>query len=228
MIAHDLTLPERASGAGTGESSSLFYLSWSLCIASLPTLSVAPSATCKLFREPVAFGVQSARASQQDAAMATATAEVAAVADDEELAGHERLVGKRLYDEEDGIAAQITAIHTACSRGHKFEEIRATCVRLDANKEVPECAITATGRVSRVSRLTRCLTHVPRLTPHLCLVFFRLCFRLPTLTPAPPDTGQNMLQCVRQESRRRLWHQLNGPEYHISANRRADRGVCTA
>ena len=150
--------------------------------------------------------------------MATATAEVAAVADDEELAGYERLVGKRLYDEEGGIAAEIVAIHTAPSRGQKHEDIRATCLRLDSNRRLPECAITATGRVSRVSRLTRCLTHVPRLTPHLCLVFFRLCFRLPTLTPAPPDTGQNMLQCVRQGSRRRLWHQLNGPEYHISAN----------
>ena len=62
--------------------------------------------------------------------MATATAEVAAVADDEELAGYERLVGKRLYDEEDGIAAQIVAVHTASSRGQKHEEIRATCVRL--------------------------------------------------------------------------------------------------
>ena len=165
MIAHDLTLPERASGAGTGESSSLFYLSWSLCIISLLTLSVAPSVTCKLFREPIAFGVQSARASQQDAAMATATAEVAAVADDEELAVHERLVGKRLYDEPDGIAAQVTAIHTACSRGHKFEEIRATCVRLDANKEVPECAITATGKVSqaaqRFTQLFCTLTLIP-------------------------------------------------------------------
>ena len=157
--------------------------------------------------------------------MATATAEVAAVADDEELAGYERLMGKRLYDEEGGIAAEIVAIHTASSRGQKHEDIRATCVRLDSNRRLPECAITATGRVSRVSRLTRCLTHVPRLTPHLCLVFFRLCFRLPTLTPAPPDTGQNMLQCVRQESRRGLRHQLNGPEYHVPAHRGAYRGI---
>ena len=82
------------------------------------------------------------------AAMAAATAEVAAVADDEELAGHEWLVGKRLYDGDDSTCAQIVSIDTAFSRGHKFEEVRATCVELDGNMNVPECAITATGKVS--------------------------------------------------------------------------------
>lgn len=51
MIRRDATLPERANSAGT--------------------------ATCKLFRDPIAFGTQSARASQQDAAIATTTAKVA-------------------------------------------------------------------------------------------------------------------------------------------------------
>ena len=82
--------------------------------------------------------------------MAAATAEVAEVADDEELAGHVWLVGKRLYDAEDGIAAEIVAIHTASSRGQKHEEIRATCVRLDSNHRLPECAITATRKVSHI------------------------------------------------------------------------------
>ena len=84
------------------------------------------------------------------AAMAAATAEVAAVADDEELAGHEWLVGKRLYDSDDSICAQIVSIDTASSRGQKHEEIRATCVRLDSNHRLPECAITATGKVSHI------------------------------------------------------------------------------
>ena len=84
--------------------------------------------------------------------MATATAEVAAVADDEELAGHEWRVGKRLYDGDDSICAQIVSIDTASSRGHRYEEIRATCVRLDGNKKVPECAITATGKVSQAAQ----------------------------------------------------------------------------
>ena len=69
--------------------------------------------------------------------MATATAEVAAVADDEELAGYGRLVGKRLCDEEDGIAAEIVAIHTAPSRGQEHEKIRATCVKLDSDRNRP-------------------------------------------------------------------------------------------
>ena len=100
------------------------------------------------------------------AAMAAATAEVAAVADDEELAGHEWLVGKRLYDGDDSICAQIVSIDTASSRGHKFEEIRATCVRLDSEMNVPECAITATGKVSQAQRFTQLfctLTLIPLL-----------------------------------------------------------------
>ena len=146
-----------------------------------------------MFREPIAFGVQSARASQQDAAMATATAEVAAVADDEELAGYERLVGKRLYDEEDGIAAQIVAVHTAFSRGQKHEEIRATCVRLDANKEVPECAITATGRVSRVSLAVSPTSHVSRLTCALYFsVYVSVCPPSPLLLPIQVKTCCNV------------------------------------
>ena len=100
------------------------------------------------------------------AAMAAATAEVAAVADDEELAGHEWLVGKRLYDGDDSICAQIVSIDTASSRGNKFEEIRATCVRLDSGLNVPECAITATGKVSQAQRFTQLfctLTLIPLL-----------------------------------------------------------------
>ena len=107
-----------------------------------------------MFRAPIAFGIQSARASQQDAAMAAATAGVAAVADDAELAGHGWLVGKRLYDGDDGVCAEIVSIDTASSRGHKYEEIRATCVRLGGNKEVPGCAITATGKVGHTQHLT--------------------------------------------------------------------------
>ena len=100
------------------------------------------------------------------AAMAAAAAEVAAVADDEELAGHEWLVGKRLYDGDDSICAQIVSIDTASSRSHKFEEIRATCVRLDSERNVPECAITATGKVSHAQRFTQLfctLTLIPLL-----------------------------------------------------------------
>ena len=70
------------------------------------------------------------------------------VADDEELASYAGLVGRRLYDADDGVCAQIVSIDTAPSRGHKFEEVRATCVELDGNMNVPECAITATGKVS--------------------------------------------------------------------------------
>ena len=89
-----------------------------------------------------------------------------AVADDEELAGHEWLVGKRLYDGDDSICAQIVSIDTASSRGHKFEEIRATCVRLDSEMNVPKCAITATGKVSQAQRFTQLfctLTLIPLL-----------------------------------------------------------------
>jgi hypothetical protein len=99
-------------------------------------------------------------------AMAAATAEVAAVADDEELAGHEWLVGKRLYDSDDSICAQIVSIDTASSRGQKHEEIRATCVRLDSNHRLPECAITATGKVSQAQHFTQLfctLTLIPLL-----------------------------------------------------------------
>ena len=54
----------------------------------------------------------------------------------------------------------------ASSRGHKFEEIRAKCVELDGNMNVPECAITATGKVSHAQRLTQLfctLTLIPLL-----------------------------------------------------------------
>ena len=87
--------------------------------------------------------------------MAMATAEVAAVADDEELASYEGIVGRRLYDAEDGIAAQIVSIDTASSRGQKFEQIMATCVKLGSDRNMPECAITATGKVSHAQRLTQ-------------------------------------------------------------------------
>ena len=107
-----------------------------------------------MFRDPIAFCLQSERAKQQDAAIAAATAEVADVADDEELASYAGLVGKRLYDEDDDVAAEIVSIDTASSRGHKYEEIRATCVRLGGNKEVPGCAITATGKVGHTQHLT--------------------------------------------------------------------------
>ena len=110
--------------------------------------------------------MQSARASQQDAAIATATAEVAEVADDEELASYAGLVGRRLYDADDGVCAEIVSIDTARSRGHKFEEVRATCVELDGNMNVPECAITATGKVSHAQRFTQLfctLTLIPLL-----------------------------------------------------------------
>ena len=88
--------------------------------------------------------------------MATATAVVAEVADDEELAGYAGLVGKRLYDEDDGVTAQIVSIDTASSRGQEHEEIRATCVELiDGN--VPECTISLTGKVSLL--LPRAFSH---------------------------------------------------------------------
>ena len=92
------------------------------------------------------------------AEMAAATAEVAAVADDEELAGHEWLVGKRLYDSDDSICAQIVSIDTAFSRGHQHE--------VGGNKEVPGCAITATGKVSQAQHFTQLfctLTLIPLL-----------------------------------------------------------------
>ena len=60
-----------------------------------------------MFRDPIAFGLQSARASQQDAAIAAATAKVAEVADDDELASYAALVGKRLYDADDEVTAEI-------------------------------------------------------------------------------------------------------------------------
>ena len=91
--------------------------------------------------------MQSARASQQDAAIATATAEVAEVAEDEELGRYAGLVGKRIYDVDDGVAAEIVSIDTASSRGQEYEEIRATCVEL-IDGAVPECAISLTGKVS--------------------------------------------------------------------------------
>ena len=100
-----------------------------------------------MFRDPIAFGLQSERAKQQDAAIAAATAEVADVADDEELASYAGLVGKRLYDEDDDVAAEIVSIDTASSRGGKYEEIRATCVEL-IDDTVPDCALTLTGKVS--------------------------------------------------------------------------------
>ena len=93
-------------------------------------------------------------------------AQAAREADDEELAGHEWLVGKRWYDADDGVCAEIVSIDTASSRGHKFEEIRATCVRLDSEMNVPECAITATGKVSQAQRFTQLfctLTLIPLL-----------------------------------------------------------------
>ena len=138
--------------------------------------------------------------------MATATAEVAAVADDEELADYERLVGKRLFDEDDDIAAQITAIHTASSRGHKFEEIRATCVRLDANKEVPGCAITATGRVGHAPRLSALslavspTSHVSRLTCALYFsVYVSVCPPSPLLLPIQVKTCCNVCGMDHEE-----------------------------
>ena len=100
------------------------------------------------------------------AAMAAATAEVAKVADDEELASYAGLVGRRLYDADDGVCAEIVSIDTARSRGHKFEEVRATCVELDGNMNVPGCAITATGKVSHAQRFTQLfctLTLIPLL-----------------------------------------------------------------
>ena len=46
-------------------------------------------------------------------------AEVATVADDEELASYAGLVGKWLYDEDNGVTAQIVSIDTASSRGQE-------------------------------------------------------------------------------------------------------------
>ena len=97
--------------------------------------------------------------------MAMATAEVAAVADNDELASYAELVGKRLYDEDDNVTAQIVSIDTASSRGQKYEEIRATCVELiDGN--VPGCAMSLTGKVSHTQLLTQLfctLTLIPLL-----------------------------------------------------------------
>ena len=48
----------------------------------------------------------------------------------------------------------------------QFEEIRATCVRLDSEMNVPECAITATGKVSQAQHFTQLfctLTLIPLL-----------------------------------------------------------------
>ena len=131
-------------------------------------------ATCKLFRDPIAFGLQSARAAQQDAAIAAATARVAEVADDDELASYAGLLGKRLYDEDDDVTAQIVSINTASSRGGKFEEIRVTCVEL-IYSNVPGCAISLTGKVSHAQRLTQLfctLTHShPALAQLTCILF---------------------------------------------------------
>ena len=83
-------------------------------------------------------------------AIAAATAKVAEVADDNELASYAALVGKRIYDAGDDVTAQIVSIDTASSRGQKYEEIRATCVELiDCN--VPGCAILLTGKVSHAA-----------------------------------------------------------------------------
>ena len=113
--------------------------------------------------------MQSARASQQDAAIATATAEVAEVAEDEELGRYAGLVGKRIYDVDDGVAAEIVSIDTASSRGQEHEEIRATCVEL-IDGAVPDCAISLTGKVSHAQRLTLTLT----LTQLVYFLFFDL------------------------------------------------------
>ena len=60
-----------------------------------------------------------------------------------------------LYDEDDGVSAQIVSIDTASSRGQKHEEIRATCVELvDGN--VPDCAITLTGKVKTKCNVCWC------------------------------------------------------------------------
>ena len=101
--------------------------------------------------------------------MAAATAGVAKVADDEELAGYAGLVGKRLYDADDGVTAEVVSIDTASSRGQKYEEIRATCVEL-IDGAVPDCAISLTGKVSHAQRLTLTLT----LTQLVYFLFFDL------------------------------------------------------
>ena len=104
--------------------------------------------------------------------MAAATAEVAKVADDDELASYAGLVGKRLYDEDGGVAAQIVSIDTASSRGQEYEEIRATCVELIGGA-VPECAISLTGKVSLL--LPRAFSHAhshPNSHSHSTCIFF--------------------------------------------------------
>ena len=116
--------------------------------------------------------MQSARASQQDAAIATATAEVAEVAEDEELGRYAGLVGKRIYDADDGVTAEVVSIDTASSRGQKYEEIRATCVEL-IDGAVPGCAISLTGKVSLL--LPRAFSHAhshPNSHSHSTCIFF--------------------------------------------------------
>ena len=182
MIKHDATVPERANSVGKGDfivylfqcfampnTNTVFSFSFCLFILILFYSFAYSPATCKLFRKPLCIGLQSERAKQQDAAIATATAEVAKVADDEELAGYAGLVGKRLYDADDGVTAEVVSIDTASSRGQKYEEIRATCVEL-IDGAVPDCAISLTGKVSHAQRLTLTLT----LTQLVYFLFFDL------------------------------------------------------
>ena len=99
---------------------------------------------------------------------------MAKVAEDEELARYAGLVGKRIYDVDDGVAAEIVSIDTASSRGQEYEEIRATCVEL-IDGAVPECAISLTGKVS-----LQCHAHFRTLTLTLTQLVYFLFFDLST------------------------------------------------
>ena len=187
MIKHDATVPERANSVGKGDfivylfqcfampnTNTVFSFSFCLFILILFYSFTYSPATCKLFRQPICIGLQSERAKQQDAAIATATAEVAKVAEDEELASYAGLVGKRIYDADDDVAAQIVSIDTASSRGQKYEEIRATCVEL-INGAVPGCAISLMGKVSLLCHVHfRTLTLALTLTQLVYFLFFYL------------------------------------------------------
>ena len=147
-----------------------------------------------MFRDPIAFGLQSERAKQQDTAIAAATAEVADVADDEELASYAGLVGKRIYDADDDVAAEIVSIDTASSRGQKYEEIRATCVEL-IDYTVPDCALTLTGKVSPLCHTCMSFSHSHSHSHShsTCIFYFLIC--LPTPTSAPPIAAQVKTKC---------------------------------
>ena len=97
-------------------------------------------------------------------------------------------MGKRIYDADDGVAAEIVSIDTASSRGGKYEEIRATCVEL-IDDTVPDCTLALTGKVSPLCHTCMSFSH----SHSTCIFYFLIC--LPTPTSAPPIAAQVKTKC---------------------------------